>query len=79
MPIHTRLILLLIALLMSFPGWTQADNNTVYIFSAPPRETMQVGKDKYDPVARYLSMIIGKKVVYEHPGNWGVYRSRMIK
>jgi len=79
MPIHTRLILLLIALLMSFPDWTQADNNTVYIFSAPPRETIQVGKDKYEPVAKYLSAVIGKKVVYKHPGNWGIYRSRMVK
>jgi ABC-type phosphate/phosphonate transport system substrate-binding protein len=33
----------------------------------------------YQPVADYLSQAIGKKVKYQHPGTWGVYRTEMLK
>lgn len=79
MPKRIRLTLLLLAIVALIPGLTQAKNEIVYTFSAPPRETPEAGQAKYKPVAEYLSQVIGKKVVYEHPGNWGVYRSRMLK
>jgi ABC-type phosphate/phosphonate transport system substrate-binding protein len=49
------------------------------IFTAPPRETLEVAKDNYQPVAAYLSQVIGKKVRYKYPGTWGVYRTEMLK
>lgn len=49
------------------------------IFTAPPRETPEAGVEMYQPVADYLSQIIGKKVRYKHPGTWGVYRTEMLK
>jgi ABC-type phosphate/phosphonate transport system substrate-binding protein len=49
------------------------------VFSAPPRETPAEGAAIYNPVAEYLSGIIGRKIVYKHPGTWGVYRSEMLK
>lgn len=54
------------------------DANAI-IFSAPPRETPEVGRERYGPVAEYLSKVLGKKVVYKHPGTWGVYRTEMLK
>jgi ABC-type phosphate/phosphonate transport system substrate-binding protein len=49
------------------------------IFTAPPRETQDVAKETYQPVAAYLSQVIGKKVRYKYPGTWGVYRTEMLK
>ena len=49
------------------------------IFTAPPRETAEAGMEIYQPVADYLSQMIGKKVRYKHPGTWGVYRTEMLK
>lgn len=49
------------------------------VFSAPPRETAKVGQETYGPIATYLSGVLGKKVVYSHPGNWGVYRTKMVQ
>jgi ABC-type phosphate/phosphonate transport system substrate-binding protein len=49
------------------------------VFTAPPRETQDVAKETYQPVAAYLSQVIGKKVRYKYPGTWGVYRTEMLK
>jgi ABC-type phosphate/phosphonate transport system substrate-binding protein len=49
------------------------------VFTAPPRETPDAGIEIYQPVADYLSQVIGKKVRYKHPGTWGVYRTEMLK
>ncbi len=49
------------------------------VFSAPPRETPVRGKEIYGPIADYLSKVLGRKVVYRHPGTWGVYRTEMLR
>jgi len=49
------------------------------VFTAPPRETPTAAQEIYQPVAAYLSQIIGKKVVYKDPGTWGVYRTQMLQ
>ncbi|MEW6331214.1 MAG: PhnD/SsuA/transferrin family substrate-binding protein [Pseudomonadota bacterium] len=49
------------------------------VFTAPPRESPDTGVEIYKPVAEYLSQAIGKKVRYQHPGTWGVYRTEMLK
>lgn len=49
------------------------------VFSAPPRETATVGNKRYQPVANYLSKVLGRKVVYKHPGTWGAYRTEMLQ
>ena len=54
---------------------TQAEETLV--FSAPPRESKENGIETYAPVAKYLTQIIGKKVVYQHPGNWPSYTNKM--
>ena len=49
------------------------------IMTAPPREKPAAGKKLYGPVAAHLSKLLGKKVVYEHPGNWLNYQRDMRK
>lgn len=48
------------------------------IFSAPPRESVEESTRIYRPTAEHLSEVLGKQVVYQHPGSWGIYRSRML-
>ena len=52
---------------------------TPLVFTAPPREKPERGVENYGPVAAYLSQVLGKKVVYRHPGTWGVYRTKMVQ
>lgn len=49
------------------------------IFSAPPRETYEVGREIYQPIVEYLSRVTGKRVVYKQPGNWLTYQTEMLK
>jgi ABC-type phosphate/phosphonate transport system substrate-binding protein len=51
----------------------------VITFSAPPRDSEEEGRRRFEPLAEYLSKILGKKVVYRHPGSWGVYQGEMQK
>lgn len=57
---------------------TIIDEDTI-IFAAPPRENAAAGEAKYGPVADYLTKVLNKKVIYKHPGTWGVYRTEMLK
>lgn len=50
----------------------------VLVFSSPPRETAEAAKKLYQPIAEYLSKVIGKPVVYKYPRTFGVYRTEMI-
>lgn len=45
-----------------------------YLFTAPPRETAEVGKNTYGPLVTELSRIMGSEVKYVHPANWTVYK-----
>lgn len=54
---------------------TNADE--MLFFSAPPRESKTNGVKTYAPIAKYLTEVTGKKVVYQHPGNWPNYTSNM--
>lgn len=50
-----------------------------WIMSAPPRESVEKGEKDYAPIAEYLSLILGEKVVYEHPRDWMSYSVNMRK
>lgn len=54
-----------------------AGSDNVLVFSAPPRETEADGIRTYQPIAEYLSRIIGKKIVYKHPSDWLTYQMEM--
>lgn len=48
-----------------------------YIFSAPPRGVEATEQKVYEPIAKYLSKVLGKKVEYKYPGNWLNYQNQM--
>jgi ABC-type phosphate/phosphonate transport system substrate-binding protein len=48
-----------------------------YILSAPPRENGKMGKETYEPLADYLSQVLGEKVVYQQPSGWFDYAQKM--
>ncbi len=50
-----------------------------FIFTAPPRESIEKGIHTYAPIASYLSDVLGKTIKYEHPGNWLTYSAEMRK
>lgn len=54
-----------------------AGSDNVLVFSAPPRETEEDGIRTYQPIAEYLSRIIGKTIVYKHPSDWLSYQTGM--
>lgn len=70
-----RYLLLLCAFLNSvfIAGITNAE----YILTAPPRENANLGRETYQPLAEYLSQILGDKVVYQQPSGWFDYTHKM--
>lgn len=62
----------------SSPQGAAASKQDEIVFSAPPRETPSVGEKRYQPIASYLTKVLGKKVTYKHPGTWGAYRTEML-
>lgn len=47
------------------------------ILSAPPRESAESGQRIFDPIARHLSQVLKRKVVYKYPTTWGGYQADM--
>ena len=66
------------AILLILPALESFAEETI-ILTAPPRESLAKGKLTYGPIADYLSTVLGKKVIYRHPGNWLTYSSDMRK
>jgi len=60
-------------ILMAFPVKAVSE----YLFTAPPRESVERGNEIYKPIAQYLSRKTGENFVYRHPGNWSEYSRGM--
>ncbi len=73
-----KMVIAGLALATMLPSAQAADEGAI-VFTAPPRENPAVGEEKYAPVADYLTKVLKKKVIYKHPGTWGVYRTEMLK
>jgi len=54
-------------------------STTPYILGVPPRGTDSAQRKVYDPIARYLSQVLGKPVVFKPAGSWGVYQGLMTQ
>lgn len=48
-----------------------------YIFSAPPRETLEKGEADYKPISDFLSKVTGESFRYVHPESWSEYSKMM--
>lgn len=62
----------------AMPTSPAADAGAITL-SAPPRDSEEEDRQRFEPVAEYLSKVLGKKVVYRHAGSWGVYQGAMQK
>jgi len=51
--------------------------NADYILSAPPRENAVLSEQTYEPLAEYLTKVLGEKVVYQKPSGWFDYAQKM--
>ncbi|BAU49205.1 hypothetical protein SVA_2657 [Sulfurifustis variabilis] len=49
------------------------------VLSAPPRDNATEGEARFGPIASYLTEVLGRRVVYEHPLTWGAYQADMQK
>ena len=49
------------------------------ILTAPPRESAEIGKKVYAPLAKGLSRILKQRVIYQHPQDWRAYEKDMKK
>ena len=58
-------------------GMTSISAFADLILSAPPRGKAEDEQKIYVPMAVYISKLIGQKVVYKHPGEWGIYQANM--
>ena len=63
----------LLMLFLLLPGPASAE----LLMTAPPRESAAKGQMLYQPVAQWLSDLLGEKVVYEHPKSWLHYQRDM--
>lgn len=66
--------LFFIALIIASPISYAKDTLT---FTAPPRESAKKGIKTYEPIAKFLSKVTGKKVVYVQPRSWFEYTVNM--
>lgn len=48
-----------------------------YIFTAPPRESVEKGTEIYKPIADYLTKTTGENFIYRHPESWSNYSKGM--
>lgn len=49
------------------------------VLSAPPRETADQAHRLYDPIASFLSEVIGRKVVFDYSSTWGAYQAGVTR
>lgn len=52
-------------------------NANVLILGAPPRDSEPEGHRIFDPIANYLTQVLGRRVIYKHPATWGGYQADM--
>ena len=70
-----RVVSILAAMLLCSAISVPASANLV--LSAPPIGKASVQRKVYEPVAAYLSRLLGETVEYQHPDNFGLYQAEM--
>ena len=63
----------LLVMSMAYSSIASAD----YLFTAPPRESVERGIEIYKPIADFLSKKTGETFIYRHPGDWTEYSRGM--
>jgi len=66
-----------LATALLLPGLACQTVSANLVLSAPPLGKAAVERKVYEPVAAYLSSILGETVEYHHPDNFGLYQAEM--
>jgi ABC-type phosphate/phosphonate transport system substrate-binding protein len=76
-PILHRMLrsVLLCAMAWTVTGPAAAEDHLV--LSAAPRETPEQAEQLYGPLAERMSELLGRPVIYRHPGSWLAYQRDM--
>ena len=48
-----------------------------FVFTAPPRESLEKGNKVYKPISDFLTQATGEKFTYFHPETWTEYSAKM--
>ena len=64
-----------LVLLLAAPAGLAKD----LVLTAPPRESEKKAQEIFQPIAEYLTLTLGKPVVYKFSDNWLTYQSEMQK
>lgn len=48
-----------------------------YVFTAPPRESLEKGIKVYKPISDFLTQVTGEQFTYYHPETWTEYSAKM--
>jgi len=48
-----------------------------FVFSAPPRESLEKGNRVYKPISDFLTKVTGERFSYYHPETWTEYSEKM--
>lgn len=51
--------------------------SAAYLFTAPPRESLEKGERVYKPISDFLTQVTGEKFEYSHPKTWAEYVKNM--
>lgn len=73
MRVRKKISILNICLLTLFSSSVSAE----YVFTAPPRESLEKGVKVYQPISDYLTQVTGEKFTYFHPDTWSEYSEKM--
>lgn len=71
--LKSRVLIALAGLISLYSQATLSD----FVFTAPPRESLDKGIKVYKPIADYLTKITGERFVYQHPETWSEYSANM--
>jgi ABC-type phosphate/phosphonate transport system substrate-binding protein len=66
--------------LLLLAGWLiigQSSAQDPLVLGAAPRENAEEGMQLYGPLAQRMGEVLGREVVYRHPGNWLAYQRDM--
>lgn len=70
---YNGIVFLFLAIVTAFTYLIPQSAEADYVFSAPPRESLEDGEKFYGPIANALSALLGVPVTYKHPGGWMKY------
>lgn len=60
-------------MILVFLVWPGVARGESYVFSAPPAENRTDSNKIYQPLARFMSEVSGKNIVFKYSGNWVNY------